>query len=380
MRNKVKFALAAIAIIIAVIVWTCGKSSSNSSSQTGAIRSLTANITSGQTVTTPYGGTCTQLNRDTSSCQSARTALGLSGNWLLFSCNVVLGLATSSGVSTTNYSQAAYVTLTTVDLPDYKSNYYSTSGNYNFVANGYTVTGSFSSLYSPYTTSFPDPNNIASQSLTMNIPISPTHLQSAMSMGAVGVSINGVLIYDSVAGNTDNIFEESGSFDQCQGHAAPAEGGTYHYHSEPYSISYNDNNLIGVMRDGYFIYGQKDYANAAPSATANSATDLDTYGGHVGSQPLDGTGSQFHYHATYWHGCYDRSGQGPNATIRSDDGNANTDPNTNPCTLGTGVAASAYFLTGHGNGGVFQNPPSGVSNSLQAVRYYYGTPGACTGC
>lgn len=135
-----------------------------------------------------------------------------------------------------------------------------------------------------------------------------------MALGVVGVAINGVSLFDNTAAPGDDIYQEALSFDPCQGHPA---GSKYHYHSEPYSISYNDSNLIGVMRDGYFLYGRKDMDGSTPS--------LDSSGGHTGTTPDSPSTPVYHYH-------------------------------TNQQTNGT---ESAWFLT------------KGV---------YKAAPGACTGC
>ncbi len=368
----------------AAIFMSCAKSTDSTTTSTSSTRAINANISSLLSVTTPYGGTCEQLTRDTSSCKSAREALGLSGNWLNFSCNVVLGLATSSGSSTTTFSNATYVTVTIVDLPDYTSNYYETSGSYSFTANGYTVAGTFASVYSAYTTTYPDPSTISSQSISMNIPISPTSSGTkTMSAGIVGVSINGIGIYNNLADATDNIFAEAGSFDQCQGHPA---NGQYHYHSEPYSISYNDSSLIGVMRDGFFIYGRKDYNGSIPGSTsmlqtAGTSSTLYKYGGHTGVDPISNSGNTFHYHLTEWEGCYDRTG----ATKSPDDGETNDTLNTGVTASCAGTWVDTWFMTGHGNGGAFMTVPTGLnsqspSQTTAGIRYYYGTPGTCTGC
>ena len=201
-------------------------SSSSSSSGGGSTTRLLTAFTSptGKTVVTGFAttaGSCAQVTEDTSSCKAARQALGLSGNWLEFSCNVVEGLADASMAATTSMSNAAYVTLSVVSLPNYASNYYATTGSYSFSANGYTVEGDFSALNQSYTTYFPNPNFLQVQALTVPIPLSPAPSASKsqpMVGGPVGVAKNGVIIYDSAAGGTDSIFAESGSFDQCGGH------------------------------------------------------------------------------------------------------------------------------------------------------------------
>lgn len=352
---------------------------------TSTTRTLTANTTKGSAVTTAYGGTCYTLTRDTSSCQSARTALGLSGNWLNFSCNVVLGLATAGGASTTSYSSAAYVTITSVDLPDYTSNYFPTSGTYSFTANSYTVTGNYSDMYSAYTTTYPNPGTNAAQSVVMSIPITPNTTQTTMGAGITGMAINGVGIYNNMADATDSIFAEAGSFDQCQGHPA---GSQYHYHSEPYSISYNDNAVIGIMRDGYWIYGRKDYNGTTPGSisglqTAGTSSTIYKFGGHTGVDPITGSGSTFHYHLTQWTGCYHQT-----AGVKSVDDAQSLNETVvlnNPVGTCGGSTVDTWFLTGRGNGGVFMSVPGGLTaqtpgTNTAGARYYYGSTGSCTGC
>lgn len=377
---------AAVALAGAGMIATasCSSSSSGDSSSTTTYdRAVDAYQTFVQTISTSFGGsnagTCRQVSRDTSSCQAARTALGLSGDWLKFSCNVTLGLATSGGASTTTYGSATYVTVTFYAIPDHTSNYFPTSGSYSFTANGMSVGGTYSSMYTAYTTAYTDPNVIAQQSYVLSIPINPTSgTHASQGMGVIGVSIDGIPLYNNLAANTDNIFAEAGSFDTCQGHPSNEGGGNYHYHSEPYSISYQDSNTIGVMRDGYFIYGRYDNGSTS-DITLTAGSDEYIYGGHVGAVPSDTSTSRFHYHATKFTGCYHQSG----SQHYTDDGNTT-------CSLGTGgTLVTAYFLTGHGNGGVFATVPTGsqvvgggtmVKNTAATRNYYGSVAGPCTGC
>jgi YHYH protein len=370
----------------------------------GSTRTLTAfSASNGTTVSTGFGsnpGTCTGLKQDTSSCQGARTALGLAGNWLAFSCNVLEGLATSSRTATTSMSGATYVTLTMQDLPDYQSNYYPTTGTYDFTANAYTVTGSFDSLYAAFSTYFPDPNTIAAQTVTLYVPIAPqaaasmSQSMAGMNGGIEGMALNGVGIFDSAAGQTDNIFAESGSFDQCGGH--PDNMSTYHYHAEPYSISYDDDALVGVMRDGFFIYGRQDSDGSTPGTIAEQQTGgagatnlIYVYGGHTGTAPSSTDTSSFHYHLTEWKGCFDETTPGNAPPTKLADDGMTYDPtgtfNTPASTTCNGTWVDAWFLTGHGNGGVFAQIPDNLdaqnpAQTVAANRYFYGTPGPCTGC
>jgi hypothetical protein len=377
-------------LLVSALMCGCGSTSNSVGGSTGPTRAINANTTFIQNITTTFQSTtsvCAQVSRNTSSCQSARTTLGLTGNWLNFSCNVVLGLADGSGNATTNIGSAVYVTLVNEDLPDYTSNYYPTTGSYSFSANGYTVAGTFASLYVAFAPAFPDPNIIATRNGTMKVPINPAQAAAesqTMGMGTVGMAINGVFIYDSVAGNTDNIFAESGSFDQCGGHPDPSS--VYHYHGEPRSISYNDNNLIGVMLDGFFVYGRNNYDGSTPGSTASiltagNASNIYIYGGDVGADPVLGTGNSFHYHTTEWVGCYQETGgvKSPNDGETQDTFNT---PSGGAC---GGTWVDTWFLTGHGNGGVFATLPGGLSGespsqTITATRYYYGTPGTCSNC
>jgi hypothetical protein len=200
---------------------------------------------------------CALLSRDTSGCMAARTAQGLSGSWLSFSCRVTL---TKMGT---------YVVAAADSRPDYASNYFASTD----------------SCYSAYTPMYPDPNQISAQNLSLQIPLTPNTTSTKMGLGAVGVALNGVAIFDNQAAPGDDIFLEAGSFDRCGGHPAP--GGQYHYHGEPYSISSDDSHLIGVLRDGYFVYGRRDADGSLPQLDAN--------GGHMGVPP-DGGAARYHYH------------------------------------------------------------------------------------
>lgn len=297
---KKKLCLAGLVILIAAFVTYCG-SSSSSTSCTQAL-----NTTATSTVTNSTSGTCALLTRDVSSCKSSREAQGFTGtNWMNFSCRVSLTLSGGN------------VTIVTDSQPDYTNTYYSSS----------------SGCYTKQTTTYPDPNTISAQSITMVVPFSPTSTAgAAMAMGTVGISLNGVVIFDPVAAGTDNIYDEIGSFDYCQGH--PQNSGLYHYHSEPYSISSSDSKLIGVARDGYFIYGRND-SNGTIATNGANGTWLTSFGGHVGVPPTGGS-SIFHYHAHLLSGT-----------------------NT------AGSTVNAYFLLG---------------NNTTSSANYYGTAGSCTGC
>lgn len=377
--------------VVGIYFVSCGtkKSTDDTTTSTPADAGTGGALTTGQTkvstVDTAYGATCDKVTRDVSSCKAAREALGLTGDWLSFSCAVELSLADASKSAVTSYASATYVVLKSVGLPDHLSNYYPTSGNYTFTSNSKSYTGTYSSMYSAYTTTYPNPNTLSQQSYTAYIPINPVATSHAtMAMGAVGFAIDGSALFSTLAANTDNIFAEAGSFDKCQGH--PEQLGQYHYHTEPYTISYQDTNLIGVMRDGYFVYGRYDNGGTTELDVSSKTSDAYIYGGHTGTAPTTGTGSRFHYHATKHYGCYHRT-IGASPTVYADDGNVTVD-GTDPCTGPTsgGTKVTAYFVSGHGNGGTFATLPTptdatAMKNTTAAIRYYYGSvAGDCAAC
>jgi hypothetical protein len=281
--------------IISVGLISCSNGASTSSSSSSASCATTSNTTE----TTASSNGCYLLSRDTSSCQASRTSQGLSGFWLKFSCRVTL---TKSGSN---------VIITADSQPDHKSPYFATSN-------------------ACYASGFPsgraaNPNTLASQSISMTVPFSPTAdagtTGNAMSLGIVGIALNGVVIFSNAAAGTDDIYAEVYTFDKCEGHPA---GTKYHYHTEPTTASNSDNNFIGVMRDGFPIYGRYDTGSVTP--TLNKATA----GGHLGTTVDSPSTSVYHYHI-----------------------NLQTSPS------GTYAGDTAYFIT---------------------TGFYMGTAGACTGC
>lgn len=201
---------------------------------------------------------CAVLERDTSSCDAARAAAGLSGVWLHFSCRVTL-TASATGVTASSDGQ-----------PDYLSNYFA-AGN---------------PCHEDYTDAIQNPNQISAQSYALTFPSAPTLTGASMrGTAVVGLALNGVPIFGNFAAPGDDIFEEALTFDRCGAH--PQMAGKYHYHAEPYSISYDDSAFIGVMRDGYAIYGRRDADGSMPT--------LDAAGGHTGTTP-DSATPVYHYH------------------------------------------------------------------------------------
>lgn len=182
--------------------------------------------------------------------------------------------------------EGATVTLRTNDLPDHKSPYWGASS---------------ASYEAPHAGMQVNPNLIASQNLTFRIPASPAAAAATSDtpMGPIGVSVNGVVLFNQYAAMRQPLTAEIVSFDRYNGHPSPSN--QYHYHFEPVSITASSRSrLIGVLLDGFPVYGPIESDGTAPSG-------LDACNGHTGATPEFASGI-YHYHTTaavpYISGCF----------------------------------------------------------------------------
>jgi YHYH protein len=138
-----------------------------------------------------------------------------------------------------------------------------------------------------------NPNTIAEQSLTFKIPLNPKEAstKTATSLGPMGISLNGVPLFNQYAGPNQPLTSEINSFDQYNGH--PQQTGQYHYHVEPLYITATStkSSLIGFLLDGFPVYGPTENGKTLSSA------DLDTYHGHTAATE-DYPAGIYHYHIT----------------------------------------------------------------------------------
>ena len=144
--------------------------------------------TTATATTSPEG--CVVLERDTSACEASRVAAGLGGFWLDFSCRVTL----SQG--------GAFVQAVSDGLPDHRSNYFPTTDP----------------CWESYTAAIQNPNRIATHTVTIGFPSSPSTTATAMTGAVVGMAVNGVAIFGNFAAPGDDIFEEALTFDRCGAH------------------------------------------------------------------------------------------------------------------------------------------------------------------
>jgi YHYH protein len=206
------------------------------------------------------------------------------------------GPSGSGGVSTSAiYSQfgkaatvtldAATVTIRTTDVPDHPSPYW----------------GAGNALYeAPQGGMTPNGFTLTPQNLVFRIPLAPAAMTpSDTPLGAIGVAVNGVALYNQYAAGRQPLGPEIFSFDRYNGHPTPNQ--QYHYHFEPLWITAaSKSRLIGVLLDGFPVYGPQDADGHTPS-------DLDSCHGHTTATPEFPSGI-YHYHtadtAPYISGCF----------------------------------------------------------------------------
>ena len=134
------------------------------------------------------------------------------------------------------------------------------------------------------------PGNIddfnGSYSLTVPQVPSKASASSSTGLGAIGIAISGAMIYNDEEGPNVPLDDAVGSLDYTAAHTGPQ---SYHYHLETKAWSNDDENLIGVMADGFFLYGRKC------NSTSTYPEDLDASGGHT-STTQHTTEQEYHYH------------------------------------------------------------------------------------
>ena len=123
---------------------------------------------------------------------------------------------------------------------------------------------------------------------TLTVASSPEIAGSSTgtSLGAIGIAVSGSMIYNDQEGEGRSIDDAAGGLDYVGAHTGPS---SYHYHFEPAAISEDDENLVGVIADGFFIYGRRC------ASTGTHPDDLDASGGHTTvTQHTDVP--EYHYH------------------------------------------------------------------------------------
>jgi hypothetical protein len=126
-------------------------------------------------------------------------------------------------------------------------------------------------------------------SYSLTIAATPTLASNSSStgLGAIGIAISGANIYNDQEGPGVALDNAISSFDYTAAHTGPQ---SYHYHLEPKAWSDDDDNLVGIIADGFFVYGRKC------NSTSTYPADLDASGGHTSTTQHSDGASEYHYH------------------------------------------------------------------------------------
>jgi hypothetical protein len=181
--------------------------------------------------------------------------------------------------NTTIMLDGSEIVIETNGLPNHTSPYWSSTNARNI--NGHITPAAATNhplFVEPTVTSFDQmaPGNIDdfNGSYTLRVPAIPTKASSTSStgLGAIGISVSGAVIYNDKEGPNVPLDGAIGSLDYNGAHTGPQ---SYHYHLEPIAFSDDDDNLIGIISDGFLFYGRKC------TATNSYPVDLDASGGHA---------------------------------------------------------------------------------------------------
>lgn len=141
------------------------------------------------------------------------------------------------------------------------------------------------------------PGRIAEgRNLTLTVPAAPEKaaISSSTGLGPIGIAVTGVPIFNDTEGPNRPLGEEIvETFDYAGAHNGPSG---YHYHIESYDVpentvlSHDDDQLVGIMADGFLIYGRKC------ASLLDHPTDLDISGGHTSATQHSDDVEFYHYH------------------------------------------------------------------------------------
>lgn len=243
----------------------------SSGSTTVTVSGLTNEIEYSCTVTATNSAGTSDASEASAGTPSATASTSMPAEFTQFGANV-----------TVVYNEAAgTVTLEAAGRPDHVSPYWDpngSSGLYVDPGSETTVSQMSPGFIDEYTNQY---------FLTVSTSPERASAPTSTSLGAIGIMITGSPIFNGQEG--PNIALDTGvisGFDNYGAHTGPE---TYHYHLEPTPISNADSNLIGIMADGFFLYGRHEWNTGAPPL------DLDASGGHIGPTQFNEE-PHYHYH------------------------------------------------------------------------------------
>lgn len=183
------------------------------------------------------------------------------------------------------------IVITTTGLPPHRTYYYGT-GHPNYEA--------WDSRGGQYQ---PNPNTLQRKDVVIAIPMTPTARGATITsatvdgvvgtstgeyrMGAAGVALDSVILFNPLAAPGDDIADEQYTFDTYNAHPAPDS--TYHYHRDSPGPKATGTDALGVMCDGTWVLGCEELDD-----TAADESDLDAQNGHV--HAVVGLGTRYHTH------------------------------------------------------------------------------------
>ncbi|MEM8524170.1 MAG: YHYH protein [Bacteroidota bacterium] len=133
------------------------------------------------------------------------------------------------------------------------------------------------------------------RSFTLTVPTAPelAPTSTATGLGPIGIAVSGVPIFNDTEGPNRPL---EAMIAETMDYAGAHNGSSgYHYHLESFDVpentvlSHDDEKLIGIMSDGFLIYGRREMDGTYP-------TDLDESGGHFGVTQHSNGEEIYHYH------------------------------------------------------------------------------------
>ena len=174
----------------------------------------------------------------------------------------------------TVYLDGSEVVIETTGLPNHETVYWG-EGNELYLEESDVAT----------TPSIMSSNNNAT---TIRVDATPNLTGSTIEteLNTIGIAVSGSSIFNDQEGG-GALDQAAGSLDWTGAHIGP---GVYHYHLEPKAFTDDDENLVGVLLDGVFLYGRKC------NSTGDYPSDLDASGGHTTTTQYTDGEEEYHYH------------------------------------------------------------------------------------
>ncbi|MDO5970690.1 YHYH protein [Flavivirga aquimarina] len=176
--------------------------------------------------------------------------------------------------ATTIYLDGSNVVIETTGLPDHETVYWGEGNALYREEPGVALTPSIMTS-----------NNNA---VTITVDATPNLTGNTVStqVNTIGIAVSGSSLFNDQEGN-GALDAAAASLDWTGAHIGP---GVYHYHLEPKAFSDDDDNLVGILLDGVFLYGRKC------NSTGTYPTDLDASGGHTSTTQYTDGQEEYHYH------------------------------------------------------------------------------------